>query len=473
VKYRQGSASRWHRCSNTALSVIAFTFIAFTFVALAINASAVTASAMNASASDGIRWIGLDEVIDRAQSNSFAVLEAAIELERRQADRRGARAQLLPQARLEVGANDLNGANVGSFGDTSGDLSFTRYSPSIGVSIQTNPAAALSRLRAARGNDEAAQAASQDAGRIAILEATIAYQRLLLQSALENIAQDTADDASRFVTLSTARAEAGVASGADVARAEVEVARALASLPTVRAARRGAGIELAVLLDLAPDEELRIADDEVGAAARTAPQQPQQLQINTDTTADDVGGIIEQRPDLRAARLRAEAGGQALKAAWWDLIAPDLNLGVRERLIGTDVDDLEDTTEVWGALAFTFDFGELAQLDAARAEQKSANLATRRLRRQAEAEINMARAQAAAAREAYPAFQRANQAADRALAAQRARFNAGSGSGLEVIEILDVRTRTRQDAIAAIVRYNMAQLRLAAALAQPTPHQTQ
>ena len=294
--------------------------------------------------------IGLDEVIQRASTHSFQVLQAAVELERVQGAGQEARAELLPGAELRVGGDNLDGATIGSFGDLRDDLSFSRYSTSVALTLNTNPGAALAGLAAAGDRTDAAQSALDNARRTAILEAAVAYQRLLLYSAIEQIAEESSVDASRFVQIATARADAGLISGADVARAQVEASRNLAALPSAHAARRNAGIHLALLLDMDPEQELHVADTPEGPGLWS------KLDVEHSNEGD-----VNKRPDLVAAQQRASAAARTVSAAWWDILGPDLDLGARERFIGLETDDLEDTSVVWGFLAFTFDFGELAR----------------------------------------------------------------------------------------------------------------
>ncbi|MFT4571392.1 MAG: outer membrane protein TolC [Candidatus Binatia bacterium] len=393
--------------------------------------------------------IGLDEVLQRARTDSYAVLEAAAQWRASQARVDRARGAMLPQFTLRAGASHLNGAQVGSFGDLQDNVEFSRYQPSLEFTLRANPGEALARMRASKLDSTAGDHAHANAQRVAMLEAALAHQALVLSAAEERIAEDLAADAARFVSIAQARADSGVASGAEAARAEVDAARALADLPQAKASRENAGVRLATLLRLPISNTLRPRETEVASLQRSA---------------DAASGEPTRRPDVETARARALAAGETLRAAWWSVVGPQLELGVGERLIGVELDELKDTTQAWGLLTFTFSFEALAQLKEARFVEQQANLRARRSEDEARAEISIARAQLIASRAAIPARQRAADAAQTAHLAQTDRFTAGTGSGFEVVETQALKATTDRELVRAILFYNVAQLRLAAAL---------
>ena len=72
-------------------------------------------------------------------------------------------------------------------------------------------------------------------------------------------------------------------------------------------------------------------------------------------------------------------------------------------------------------------------------------------------------AEVSAAADAMPEANQGVRAAGRSHRIQLARFKAGTGLGLEVIEAQNAEARARLSLVTAILRYNAAQLRLLAA----------
>lgn len=74
-----------------------------------------------------------------------------------------------------------------------------------------------------------------------------------------------------------------------------------------------------------------------------------------------------------------------------------------------------------------------------------------------------------AAREAIPPARAEVDAAERSYAIELARFDAGTGSGLEVIQSQNMNARAKLTFIEQILRFNAAQIELAAAIGHLGP----
>lgn len=405
------------------------------------------------------RTVTLTEVVAQAREHARAVLQAASGLEAAAGRAQFAVGGLLPVLAIEAGIGALRGRQIGSFGEVRDDVDFRRFEPAAGLYYRVNPGAAVARASRFRYEAAAAELTLADARRVAGLQAALGYTDLALAHASVLIASDLVQDAERFVAITRARARAEVASGAEVARAQAEAARARLARTRARERWREASIRLAVLLQWSPDQPLIPADPDLRPDARTDP----------DATANRFDLAMDGRPDLRAARARSLAAGRETDAAWWDLLGPEVDAGVRERLVGTRLGDLGATTQAYALIRLSLDFAALGRLRTARAEARIAEIREASLREQAGGELALALSRVESGRVAMGEASAALEAAERNRDSQLARFEAGTGTGIEVIEALNLLARARLDLAEAILRYDAARAELAAILDSPEP----
>jgi len=400
------------------------------------------------------RSISLAAVVARARDDAYAVLEAAAEVDAASARVQSAAGTLFPSATIEAGGDYLHGRQVGSFGEVRDDLSFGRFEPSVGIFYRVNPGAEIGSTAQARHEADATALSAEDARRTAALQAAIGYFDIMLAYASVQIASELVQDSERFVGIAQARAQAEIGSGADVSRAEADAARAKQALIHARGRWEIASVRLAVLLRWPANELLVPSEQELRTHALIDGSAGQGLAAEADRT----------RPDVRAARARVQAADSRTSAAWWELFGPELDAGVRERVIGTAIDDLGPTTLAHAFVGWSFDFGELGRLRSARANARGAAIRAQALRDRVRGEIATALSKVRAAEAALPEARRAAAATERSYQTELARFQAGTGLGIEVIEAQNARARARQDLAAAILRYNEAEVELAASM---------
>lgn len=398
------------------------------------------------------RSVSLSEVVVRAREHAYAVIEAAADVDAASGRAQSAAGALLPGASLEAGGGYLNGRQIGSFGEVRDDLAFGRFEPSVGIFYRVNPGAEVARTTGARHEVDAAALSMQDAQRVAALQAGIGYFDLALAHTSVQIASQLVQDSERFVGIAQARAKAEIGSGADVARAEADAARAKQALIRARGRWQAASVRLAVLLRWPPNKLLLPSENKL---------RPHAL---IDARASDalVAEAERARPDVGAARARALASESRSSAAFWDLLGPEIDVSVRERLIGTTVGDLGPTTLAHAFVGLSFDFGAVGHLRTARAEARGTALRAKVLVDQVRGEIATALAKVRVAEAVLPEAERAMEETERSYQTELARFQAGTGLGIEVIEAQNARARARQDLAEAIVRYNAAEVELAA-----------
>jgi len=405
------------------------------------------------------RQTSLSEVVSVARQQSNRVLEATARLDVASGRVQEADGALLPGAGVEAGGSYLRGRDINNAGDVLDGLDYGRFEPSASIFYRLNPGAAVTQSQRWRREADAAAYDAQEARRTAGLQAGLGYLDLVLAHASFLIAERLVTDAERFLGITQARTQAEIGSGADVARAEAETARARQTALRARGRWEQASVRLAVLLRWDPNDLLVPADRELQPTPLVDESHGQELRVEAE----------QARPDLRATHARAEAASRLATARWWELLGPELDAGIRERLIGTELNDLNNTTLAHVFLGFSFDFGEIARLRTAQGEARAARVRQQALREQVHGEVAAAMAEVRTARETIPQAQAGVEAAQRSYRIQLDRFQAGTGLGLEVIEAQNAQARARRELAEAIVRYNLAQVELAATIGHLAP----
>lgn len=426
-----------------------------------IDASVDLGAAATPNGAGGVaspRRASLPEVLGIARERANIVLEAAAQLEAASGRVQSADGALWPGVRLEAGGSHLDGRQVGSFGELR-EVSFARFEPGASVFYRVNPGAAVARSAGLRHEADAAGFEVREAERTAMLQAGLAHLDLALAYASYRIAERLVADAKRFLGITQARAVAEIGAGAEVARAEAELARARQTAIRARGRWEQASVRLAVLLRWDPAELLVPADTELRPTSLIDPAGGARLYQEAQAA----------RPDLGAAQARSEAASSRVAAAWWELFGPEIDASLGERLIGTEIDDLGNTTLARVFLALSFDLGKLGRARAARGEARAAEIRDQALREQIRGQIEAAVSKVRTAGAAVPEARAGAQAAERSSRAQLARFEAGTGLGLEVIEAQNAQARAGLELAEAIVRHNIAQIELAASIGHLAP----
>jgi outer membrane protein TolC len=405
------------------------------------------------------RAVALAEVVQVAMGEPTSVLEAAARLEAASGRVATSDGRLLPGLSADFRVRYLDGREIGSFGLLQQDVNFARYEPTAAFFYRNNPGAAGTGSKAERRFADAAGYDLKEAQRQAMLQAALSYQDIALTRASMAIATQLVQDAQRFYDIANARAVAEIASGADVARAEAAVAQAQRTEIQARAFWKAASIRLAQLLRWDLAELLTTGDEEVGLA----PVVDDASEANLTTEADRV------RPDVQAAKKRAEGGTIRTKQMWWDLLGPEVDASIGGRLLGTQMSDLSPTLIGYAFVGVSFDLEKGGRIRTAKANAKALQFRAEATSEQADADIQTAMVNVQAAREAIPPARAEVAAAERSYAIELARFDAGTGSGLEVIQSQNMKARAKLTFIEQVLRFNAAQIELAAAIGHLTP----
>jgi outer membrane protein TolC len=412
-----------------------------------------------AAETNDTRAVALAEVVAVAMGEPTSVLEAAARLEAASGQVATSDGRLLPGVSADFRVRYLDGREVGSFGILQADVSFARYEPTAAFFYRNNPGAAGTGSKAERRFADAAGYDLKEAQRQAMLQAALSYQDIALTRASMAIATQLVQDAQRFYDIANARAVAEVASGADVARAEAALAQAQRTEIQARAFWKAASIRLARLLRWDLTELLTTGDEQVG------------IEPFVDDASETklTGEADHARPDVLAAKKRAEGGTIRTKQMWWDLLGPEVDASIGGRLLGTQMAHLGPTLIGYAFIGVSFDFEKGGRVRTAKANAKALQFRAEAISEQADADIETAVVNVQAAREAIPPARAEVDAAERSYAIELARFDAGTGSGFEVIQSQNMKARAKLSFIEQILRFNAAQIELAAAIGHLTP----
>jgi len=405
------------------------------------------------------RAVALTEVVKIAMAEPTSVLQAAARLEAASGRVATSDGRLLPGLSADFRVRYLDGREIGSFGVIQQDVNFARYEPTAAFFYRNNPGAAGTGSKAERRFADAAGYDLKEAQRQAMLQAALSYQDIALTRASMAIATELMQDAERFYDIANARAVAEIASGADVARAEAALAQAQRTEIQARAFWKAASIRLAQLLRWDLAELLTTGDAEIGI----------QPVVDDASEANLTGEADRARPDVQAAKKRAEGGTLRTKQTWWDLLGPEVDASIGGRLLGTQMSRLAPTLIGYAFIGVSFDFEKGGRIRTAKGNAKALQFQAEATSEQADADIEVAMVNVQAAREAIPPARAEVDAAERSYAIELARFDAGTGSGLEVIQSQNMKARAKLSFIEQILRFNAAQIELAAAIGHLTP----
>jgi outer membrane protein TolC len=408
---------------------------------------------------ENARAVALAEVVKVAMAEPTSVLEAAARLEAASGRVATSDGRLLPGLSADFRVRYLDGREIGSFGLLQQDVNFARYEPTAAFFYRNNPGAAGTASKAARRFADAAGYDLKEAQRQAMLQAALSYQDIALTRASMAIATQLVQDARRFYDIANARAVAEIASGADVARAEAALAQAQRAEIQARAFWKAASIRLAQLLRWDLSELLTTGDEEIGL----------EPVVDDASEANLTGEAQRARPDVQAAKKRAEGGTIRTKQQWWDLLGPEVDASIGGRLLGTQMAHLGPTLIGYAFVGVSFDFEKGGRIRTARGNAKALQFRAEATSEQAGADIETAMVNVQAAREAIPPARAEVDAAQRSYAIELARFDAGTGTGLEVIQSQNMQARAKLTFIEQILRFNAAQIELAAAIGHLSP----
>lgn len=261
----------------------------------------------------------LDALIGEALADSPTLAAASARLRRAQAEAQQAGSTRYPtisgQTAIETSRQDLSADNLTDvIRNAVPDDWSTRSSAALALNHQLD---FFGRNRAtfaaATSRGEAAEAEAAEARLQLSTAVALAYAEFVRLNADRAALQDAVRLREASATLVNQRVAAGLENEGQSSQAAAELAQARAELIGVDAAIARTRNQIAALLGKGPDRGLDI-------------EVPHSLQLTTPGLPEHVGlDLIGRRPDLTAARQRAEAAAHLIDAARADFY-PNINL---------------------------------------------------------------------------------------------------------------------------------------------------
>ena len=311
------------------------------------------------------------------------------------------------------------------------------------VSLDVTPQRVY-RVRAAHRGTDAAAADLEDTRRQVTFDVRAAFADVLLAEEQRRTAAERREIFRQVLAADSARLRSGDVPARDVAKAELELARAEAAVTRADADVHAARLALQLLMGVAaPDTGLRVE----GALTYRPVAVPE----------DSLALLAQGRPDLRAARDREEQG-QALRrlagTSW--VPVPEVTL-VHQHGGSFATGDLF-TNGTANAIGFGFSVPLLSwnagERERARAGYEAARLATRRLTAQVSTDLATAFDGYLAARSLAERYQDGLLArADTVLGTARYAYGTGAISLLDLLDAVREYGETRAEYYAAAHEY--------------------
>ncbi|MBI2432042.1 MAG: TolC family protein [Candidatus Hydrogenedentes bacterium] len=281
-----------------------------------------TSSLDSTPSTDTTRTIGLAEAIQLALASNLDLALSRAQHEVAEARSSMASKALLPTFEVGGGVTRTDGMVQGAFGDFR-DVDARGVTGGLAAGLRLNIGARVYEAMAARRDEDAALLDSLNAQQQLVLRVVELYENLVLSKVALDINQQLVESSQEFEHIASVRHEGGIGLGADVARAQANLAASRQQLVQSENLWRTTSVRLAVVLRFEPSVLL--------VPAETALEPWQLPPAATESAYPD---LATQRPDVESLRTRAEAAEQLVRARWWDLVAPELNVEWRLSGIG-------------------------------------------------------------------------------------------------------------------------------------------
>jgi outer membrane protein TolC len=310
----------------------------------------------------------------------------------------------------------------------------------------------LHALRSARLSSAAAKSDYQDARDLVIRNVAALYLSSQAQFAEVVAAQSRVDTAEALSKLATDQRDAGVATGIDVLRAQVQLANERQSLVQARNRAKGSLLVLARNIGMAPGTEIELSD-------------PLEFHPANSLSVENVLPLaLASRPDYQSLLRQHDALSEQLRSSRARFL-PKLIASGNYGGIGRTIASMRATETAQLSLTFTvFDRdrnGEALEIEAQirRVERQTndAKLGVEQELRQALLDLDSAAEEVSVAAAGLDLAQKEVELA-------QLRFSQGVTNNIEVISAQDALSRAQQNSIVALTHHADARISLARAL---------
>lgn len=449
--------------------------------ALVVPAEPGTPS-FNAEAEETQRFpIDLPTALRLAGANNLHIALAAERVEQALAKAQASRAKWLPSLNAGISYNKHDGRIQSTTGEVieanrgslyiGGGVGFGRAPLNGGAGgpprlfVDMSVADLLFELLAARQMVDAAAARQSAVFNMKVLEAALAYQRLVRAHALTAIGEEAVMHATRLVDITAAFAEAGEGYPADAQRARAERARRQGELLEAEEAVDDASTALALVLQLDPTTQLVPTDQDVVPLDLFNQGQPLESLI---------AQAIAARPDLESAEMLVIASSTKADLEHWRPWLPHLYAGFSGGGFGgNDNSDLKafsdrsdfDVAAVWQLE--NFGFGNAARRRGTESQHRQAHLEVQRLRDKIAAEVATAFHRSHSRRRQIDVASPRITATSTSLELNFTGIRGGVLRPIEPQQAIGALVDARTSYLNALLRYNAAQFQLSHAIGLP------
>ncbi len=367
----------------------------------------------------------LNALIDQALANSPTLQAAQARLRQSRAALRQQEAQKLPK-----GSASALGVGVWQAPGTDSETRLHLYSVGFDATWEADLFGGTRRAtEAASAQAEAVQADLADAQVSLAAEVAQAYAGLRAQQQRQALLRETAEADAQLLALIRQRQSRGVSAADEVEQRLQQSETTQASLADVAAQISASLDQLTLLTGQAPGA----LDAQLSSAAPRLPALPETVAVG------DPAGLMQRRPDIRAAERRLAAGQAKIgqkEAGYF----PKLTLLGDIGLAGTDLGHLLTSKSLalvgvpylsWNVLDFGRTQAEVKQAEAGRDEALAQYQATVLAALQ---DANTALSRYGQQRQALLHLQAQQASADRSLALTRQRRQAGAASQLDLLD---------------------------------------
>lgn len=400
----------------------------------------------------------LQDALDRAKQNDLQFQAAIADADLAREDRVQAKAALLPTVSFTTQylGNSPNGVNPnGRFVSLDGVKMYRSWGVlHQDLSMNTFMATPLHKAQA---SEAVAEAKLEVAQRGLTVTVTRNYYALVTAQRKYGIAQQAAQQATRFLDISQRQQRLGQVARSDVVKAEIQYQQQLQNYRDALVAMDNARLSLAVMLFPTLNENFTVVDDLQAAPALPA--------------FDDLRGMAERsNPDVRAASEALRAAGQDVRAAW-NAFLPNV---VVDAVYGIEANEFALHSQVaaqpeLGVLPnlgyfitvnFTvpvWDWGGLrSKLHQTQTRERQAQVTLTQSQRQLMANLYSMYNEALAAKAGVDGLLHTAELATESLRLINLRYEAGESTALEVIDALNTLVQAHDAVDSAEARYRVA-----------------
>ena len=289
-------------------------------------------------------------------------------------------------------------------------------------------------------------------------DAADAYYQLVGAQGQLAMARLNLEDARNFERLTDSFVAAGKGSQADTSRARVETSRRKQAIIRAETDAKIAGVELTRILRLGSETDLVVFEDKPAAVEFVSEQ---------ESLSALVAHAHMFRPEMAEYQAEMELNRERLRAEYWRPLLPNVHVGASAGGFGGgvngDLNQLDgrsdfDVLAVWQLK--NLGFGARAAQREQRSRFRQAAFANSRIRDLVAADVAKAFHQMHAQRKQLDLAEKNVELSDESHRKNVARIRGLEGLPLEALNALQTLTSSREDYIAAIIRYNRAQVRL-------------